>query len=275
MKHLWKLLNVLVKQPALFTQFISLALGAMFLVIGAGIEFNIINGEIKTDNTQKPILILVLVGLVLIGFYIWMVCFNEITKKTVAEKDRKISKMQSDLNNKNEEISKLNISIQQAISVIEDSNEVSSYSQRVLDILKGISQTFSKVSSQSASNKKVAAEWVSQRINKWTKELNFKDYSDYGVSRKNINDFKKDVANLLELLRQNILDGVDAAPLLENPQFYQTLGGNTIPYKKALQFIEKQMSQELNQEEKTLGVETIKFLKNKMAKLVEFSTYKP
>ncbi|NEN96755.1 MAG: hypothetical protein F6K50_14820 [Moorea sp. SIO3I7] len=268
------LFSGLVKQPPLFTQFISLALGAMFLVIGAGIEFNIRNGEIKTDNSQKPILIVV--GLVLISFYIFMVLFKEIKNQKLAEKDRKIYKMQSDLNNKDKEISKLNNLKQtiQAISVIKDSNELSSYYEHNLEIMKGISQSIEEYDSPYVS-RKTAAEWVSQRINKWTKELNFKDYSYDGVSRKNINDFKKDVAQLLELLCQNIIDDVHEAPLLVNPQFYQTLGGKAIPYKKALIFIEKRMSEELDQQVDTLGVETIDYVKNKMAKLVKDTTYEP
>ncbi|NER86261.1 hypothetical protein [Moorena sp. SIO3A2] len=276
MKDLLKLFNGLVEKPALFTQFLSLALGAVFILIGVGIEFNIINGEIKTDNTQKPILILVLVGVVLIGFYLWMVWYNEINNKKIAEKNREVDKIKSYLNTKNKEIYQLKHFIEKAISVIEDSNEESSFSERVLEILKGMSQSFEKLYSPSASHqKKVAAEWVSQSINKWTQEIKLKDCLSFGVTRKNIKDFRNDLAKLLELLCQNIINDRHSVPLLVNPQFYKTLGGNTIPYNKALIFIEKRMSEELDQEVDTLGFETIDYVKNKMAQLVEDTTYKP
>ncbi|NEO24018.1 MULTISPECIES: hypothetical protein [Moorena] len=266
------LFSGLVKQPPLFTQFISLALGAMFLVIGAGIEFNIRNGEIKTDNSQKPILIVV--GLVLISFYIFMVLFKEIKNQKLAEKDRKITKMQSDLNKCQERL-KLN-NLKQSISVFKDRNEVNSFSEPVLEGVEGMNESLKQHESTSTDvDRETAKEWVTQRINQWTEEIKSKDYSSDGISRKNINKFKKNVAKLLELLCQNIIDGTDNAPLGVDPQFYQTLGDKVIAHKKALEFIKKQMSDELDQDVKTLGRETIQYVKDRMTVLVECTNYKP
>lgn len=151
--------------------YVLLVLGSIFAII-AFAQFPIDNTEPITSETVWDSLALGGLSLLLIGSSLSLFFKENSLKNKIADKSSQIENLENDLFHKNEEVVKLNQAIQRAKKFIKEntSDENKALNDSFIDILGGISEDFSVHSSEYIYRKQ-AADWVKQRITKWTAEI--------------------------------------------------------------------------------------------------------
>ena len=205
------------------------------------------------------------ISLILIASSLFSFFRDEGIKKKLAQKNE-------ELESKKEELYCLDQSVQRLKDFLEENlnDDTRVLYKKVIDILEGTAKNVSDFSSK-YSYRKSAADWVKTNTNKWLMSLRIEDYSEYGVNRKNFDDFKSDLEKHLELLCENILEARNSAPLMVNPPVPQRIG-TPILYEKALKEIERLAYQELLSGN-ALKMHSDEILRAHMSTLIEFLNY--
>jgi hypothetical protein len=227
---LTEFLSSLTKTPQLFV----LILGSFLLALSGTDSLPIAEGVPMATATRIACGVL---GAVLILYSLWALYGNEkfrITKdeRELKKKDSKIADLREYIVQKESKINDL----EQLIIKAKDKANESGYDE-IIDLLNGVEDLVSTASDKWRILGR-AANWIQVRTNseEWTRDIKPSDFSEYGINRQNIDEFKNELNQHLKVLQKNLNEmKPDGLPCKRGAS--QKIATNRLAYKDALQTV--------------------------------------
>ena len=247
---------------------ICLALGTLLAVVSvSGLPVD--SQTTFRENDSPGSIFLGTIAVVFVASGLWITLSKNRSQVDSQKKSRIVEDLQDELRQRKEEIFNLKQSISRTINILDRSTK-DDITLEAVKILQGISSDIADFT-LIQGHRKQAGEWVSQRIDKWSKLLSTDDYLDDGVNSANIQTFREEISQHLELLCENIIFDQNACPSLVNQQLSHSVG-SPITYKRALQFIEAEAERELDMKSNVLHEEAVRELRRHISNFIELST---
>jgi hypothetical protein len=232
-----------------FPQLILLFLGTVLFIISSAEHLPIVGLELPLSGIVR--IGLFFIGLLLIGFSLWMLYGNEKLRRSSSidefekEKQRltsKIDALEVSVNSKDVKVRELETLIGAAIEVAQGKGitEIARILSNANQILDDAGEKIKPLID--------AANWVKLKTDKWVKAIEPYEYKEYGIGNSNIKEFRGEIAEHLVLLERNLREMIpDTIPrLCKTPQAVAT---NRLAYEKALKSILVRMETDLEKDE--------------------------
>ena len=252
-------------------QLIILVLGAILVILSGTNQLPIANTQIVLSHLVKVGLFLI--GFLLICFALWMLQGNENLRKSKridslekesSDLSRKLEAEKYKIKQKDEKVEELEHIIAEALKVSKEKgfDEIARILSNATQVLRDADERFKPLVN--------AARWVSIKANSWIKIIEPSKYKDYGIRGDNVEEFRQEILQHLQLLESNLREMMpESVP--RRCGVPQKVATNPLAYSAALKAIQSQMEKDL---EKSTPLDTIarEQLLAYMSRLIEETT---
>ncbi len=252
-------------------QLIILFLGAILVFLSGTNQLPIANSQVVLSHSVQ--IGLALIGSLLIVFALWILYGNEKLRrskridnleKESADLSKKLEDEKHKIKQKDEKVEELEHIIAEALKVSKEKgfDEIARILSNATQVLRDADERFKPLVN--------AAHWANAKANSWIKIIEPSKYKDYGIRGDNVEEFRQEILQHLNLLESNLREMIpDTIPRLRDVP--QKVATNPLAYSAALKAIQSQMEKDL---EKSTPLDTVarEQLLAYMSELIEKTT---
>lgn len=224
-------------------QLFVLVLGTILLALSGASELPLSSGSVPMAVQTRVLCGVVGIGLIL--YSLWALYGNEKVRRSEKDKilDEQIillDEKTKDINRKDEEITELKDVINTAKNLAKEKGD-----NEILEILNGISLIAATEEGRSQVLSQ-ASDWIKIKTDAdvWTDALESSEFSEYGITNQNIQEFRDEIKQHLKALQENLQDMLpDGIPRKRGVS--QKVASSRLAYKRAMMIISRKIDPDL------------------------------